>query len=92
LVDSSQRVVEQLLADLHQESQLVNLIIKGCIEHRWAIGKEEREISEAIVYNAFETYAIKRGMTEQQAEQFCEQHLEHLIQTVQLALERGESA
>jgi hypothetical protein len=83
-------IAEQLLADLKQESQLVNLIIQGCIEYRWAVGQEEREIAEAIVYNAFEAYAIDRGLTEQQAEQFCEQNLEPLIQTVQRILERGE--
>ncbi|WP_416668575.1 hypothetical protein [Egbenema bharatensis] len=89
-MNASHPIAEQLLADLKQESQLVNLIIQGCIEHRWAVDQEEREIAEAIVYNAFEAYAIDRGMTERQAEQFCEQHLESLIQTVQRILERGE--
>jgi hypothetical protein len=74
---------EQLLADLRQEQQLMNLIIKGCIEHRWAVSEEEREIAKAIVYNAFETYAIARGMPLPEAERFCEQHLDRLIQQVQ---------
>jgi hypothetical protein len=86
-----QQMIEQLLADLKQESELVDLIIKGCIEHRWAVGEEERNIAEAIVYNAFETYAIRRGMSEQKAEQFCERYLEHLIQVVQHVIE-GEMA
>jgi len=38
---SFQTVADQLLADLRQENQLINLVIKGCIEYRWAIGKEE---------------------------------------------------
>jgi hypothetical protein len=84
-------VIDQLLADLQQESKLVNLIIKGCIEHRWAVGEEERNIAEAIVYNAFETYVIQRGMTEPDAEQFCERHLEYLSQVIQRVLE-GETA
>jgi hypothetical protein len=77
---------EQLLAGLRQESQLIDLIIKGCIEHRWAITEEERNIAEAMVYNAFETYAISNGMTQKQAEKFCEQHLNRLIQIVQETL------
>jgi len=79
---SSQNIVEQLLADLRQESQLVDLIIRGCIELRWAIGEEEKEIAEAMVYNAFEAYALARGMPLKAAEKFCEQHLEELIQCV----------
>ena len=78
----SQNLVEQLLSDLKQESQLVNLIIRGCIELRWAIGEEEKEIAEAMIYNAFEAYAQARGMPLKAAEQFCEQHLEELIQRV----------
>lgn len=79
-------VAEQLMADFQQESQLINLIIQGCIEHRWAIGSEEQSIAEAMVYNAFETYAIERGMPLQQAEAFCEQHLAQLIHTIQTVL------
>lgn len=74
---------DRLLADLRQEQQLMNLIIKGCIEHRWALSDEEKEIAKAIIYNAFETYAIARGMALPEAEQFCEQYLERLIQQVQ---------
>ncbi len=79
-------VAEQLMADFQQESQLVNLMIQGCIEYRWAIGSEERSIAEAMIYNAFETYAIERGMPLPQAEAFCEQHLDQLIQAIQSAL------
>jgi hypothetical protein len=83
---SPQNIAEQLLADFRQEQQFVNLIIRGCIEHRWAVGEEEREIAEAIIYNAFETYAIARGMPLKEAERFCEQHLDELIQSVQAVL------
>lgn len=78
----SQDIVEQLLTDLKQESQLVDLIIRGCIELRWAIGEEEKETAEAMIYNAFEAYALARGMSLKVAEKFCEQHLEELIQRV----------
>ncbi|MBV9388077.1 MAG: hypothetical protein JOZ78_16775 [Chroococcidiopsidaceae cyanobacterium CP_BM_ER_R8_30] len=78
----SQSIVEQLVSDLKQESRLVNLIIRGSIELRWAIGQEEKEIAEAMIYNAFEAYAIARGMPLEAAENFCEQHLEELIQRV----------
>lgn len=78
----SQNIAEQLLADLRQERQLVDLIIRGCIELRWATGDEEKEIAEAMIYNAFETYAIARGMPLKAAEQFCEQNLEELIQRI----------
>lgn len=82
-MDSSfQSVADQLLADLRQESQLINLIIKGCIEYRWAIGREEQEIAKAMVYNAFESYTMARGMSLEQAESFCEQNLDRLIDTV----------
>jgi hypothetical protein len=77
-----QTIAEQLLSDLRQEKQLVDLIIKGCIELRWAIAQEEKEIAEAMIYNAFETYAIERGMSRKAAEIFCEEHLEELIQSV----------
>ena len=60
----------------------MNLIIQGCIELRWAAGEEEREISQAIIYNAFETYVLERGMSLKDAEQFCEQHLEELIHSI----------
>lgn len=83
---SFQTIADQLLADLRQENQLINLIIKGCVEYRWAIGTEEQEIARAIVYNAFETYVIARGMPLEQAESFCEQNLERLIDTVQSIL------
>jgi hypothetical protein len=75
-------IAEQLLSDLRQEKQLVDLIIRGCIELRWAIAQEEQEIAEAMIYNAFETYAIERGMSRTAAESFCEEHLEELIQSV----------
>ena len=78
----SPSIVEQLLSDLRQESQLVNLIIRGCIELRWARGIEEKEIAEAMIYNAFEAYALARGMSLKTAERFCEQHLEELIQSI----------
>lgn len=80
--DPSQKIVEQLLSDLRQESQLVDLIIRGCIELRWAIGEEEKETAEVMIYNAFEEYALARGMSLKAAEKFCEQHLEELIQRV----------
>jgi hypothetical protein len=83
---SPQNIAEQLLADLRQEQQLVNLIIKGCIEHRWALGEEETELTEAIVYNAFEAYAVARGMPLKEAERFCEQHLDELIKRIQAIL------
>lgn len=75
-------IAEQLLADLRQERQLVDLIIRGCIELRRAIAQDEKEIAEAIVYNAFEMYAVERGMSLKAAERFCEQHLEELIQSI----------
>lgn len=80
--NSSQNIVEQLLSDLRQERQLVDLIIRGCIELRWAVAEEEKEIAEAMIYNAFEAYALARGMSLKAAEKFCEQHLEELIQSV----------
>jgi hypothetical protein len=83
---SSQTVADQLLADFLQEQQLIDLIIKGCIEHRWAIGAEERTLSEAMIYNAFEAYAVARGMPLAAAERFCEQHLNALIRQVQAVL------
>lgn len=83
---SFQTVADQLFADLRQESQLVDLIIKGCIEYRWAIGSEEQKIARAIIYNAFEAYVVDRGMPLEQAESFCEQNLEHLIHAVQTIL------
>lgn len=83
---SPDNIAEQLLADLRQEQQLVNLIIRGCIEHRWAVAEEEAELSEAIIYNAFEAYAVSRGMPLNEAENFCELHLDELIQRVQAIL------
>lgn len=78
----AQTIAEQLLSDLRQEQQLLDLIIQGCIELRWAIAEEEKEIAEAMIYNAFETYAVERGMSLKAAERFCEQHLEELIESV----------
>lgn len=75
-------IAEQLMADFHREHQLVNRIIWGCIEYRWALGEEEREIAEAMIYNAFETYVVNRGMPLPQAEVFCEQNLEPLMRLV----------
>jgi hypothetical protein len=75
-------LIEDLLADLHQEHERVNLIIRGCIEYRWAVGDEERAIAEAIIFNAFETYLIERGMAVDEAGQFCEDQLDTLIHSV----------
>jgi hypothetical protein len=83
---SFQTVVDQLLADLRQESQLLSLIMKGCIEYRWAIGAEEQEMAKAIVYNAFEAYVIARGVPLEHAEVFCEENLDDLIDIVQRIL------
>lgn len=78
----AQNIAEQLLSDLRREQQLLDLMIRGCIELRWAIQEEEKEIAEAMIYNAFETYALDRGMSLKAAERFCEQHLEELIQCI----------
>ncbi|MBD2462660.1 hypothetical protein H6G89_16590 [Oscillatoria sp. FACHB-1407] len=83
---SHQSVADQLLADLRYEGHLVDLIIRGCIELRWAIAHDEQEIARAMIYNAFETYVRERGMALSDAEQFCERHLEELIQKVFRAL------
>ncbi|MGF1499844.1 MAG: hypothetical protein ACFB8W_23905 [Elainellaceae cyanobacterium] len=80
--DSKDAIADQLLADLIQEKQFVDLIIRGCIELRWALGEEEREIATAMIYNAFETYALQRGMPLAAAERFCEAHLDELIRSV----------
>ncbi len=82
----AQPIAEQLLSDLRQEKQLLDLIIRGCIELRWAIAEEEKEIAEAMIYNAFETYARTRGMSRKAAEIFCEEHLEELIESVMAIL------
>lgn len=79
---SSPSNADQLLATLWQETRLVDLIIQGCIEYRWAMAEEEREIATAMIYNAFESHARASGMSVQQAETFCEQHLNELIQTI----------
>jgi hypothetical protein len=79
---TDQTIAEQLLSDLRRERQLVDLIIRGCVELRWAIAQDEKETAEAMIYNAFETYALERGMSLKAAERFCEQHLEELIQSV----------
>ena len=81
-VPNSPSVADELIADLRQEGQLINLIIQGCIELRWATGPEEQDIATAIIYNAFETYALERGMSLVAAEKFCERHLDDLIQNV----------
>lgn len=78
----AQSIAEQLIADLHQEHELLNLMIRGCVELRWAVAEEEREIAMAMIYNAFETYAIARGISTADAEQFCDQHLDQLIQHI----------
>lgn len=78
----SSSVADQLMIDLQRESQLMNLMIQGCIELRRAVGEEETEISQAIIYNAFETYALERGMSLEDTEQFCEQYLEELIHKI----------
>lgn len=78
----SQNIAAQLLSDLKQESHLVDLMIRGCIELRWAMTEEEKEISQAMIYNAFESYALARGMSLKAAEKFCEQHLDKLIQDI----------
>ena len=82
----AQPIAEQLLSDLRQEKQLLDLIIRVCIELRWAIAEEEKEIAEAMIYNAFETYARTRGMSRKAAEIFCEEHLEELIESVMAIL------
>lgn len=79
---SGASIADQLLATLWQETRLVDLIIQGCIEYRWAIAEEEKEIATAMIYNAFEFHARASGLSVQQAESFCEQHLDDLIQTV----------
>ncbi len=78
----SQSIAEQLMADLHHEHELLNLMIRGCVELRWAVAEQEREIATAMIYNAFETYAIARGISTADAERFCDQHLDQLIQQI----------
>lgn len=75
-------LVETLLADFQREHELVKLIIRGCIEHRWALGNEERAIAQAMVFNAFEAYVIERGMSVDEAGEFCEQHIDTLMDAV----------
>ncbi len=75
-------IAEQLMADFQRESQLADLIIQGCIEYRWAVGSEERQIAEAMIYNAFEAYALERGFSLPQAEEFCEDYLDALIAAI----------
>ena len=75
-------LVETLLADFQREHELVKLIIRGCIEHRWALGGEERAIAQAMVFNAFEAYVIERGMSVDEAGEFCEQHIDTLMDAV----------
>ncbi|MEO1519338.1 MAG: hypothetical protein AAFU78_01000 [Cyanobacteria bacterium J06633_2] len=75
-------LIDELLADLNREHELVNVIIRGCIDHRWALGEEERAIAQAMVFNAFEAYLIERGMTVDEAGEFCEQHIDSLMRSV----------
>ncbi|WP_413166542.1 hypothetical protein ACL6C3_07490 [Capilliphycus salinus ALCB114379] len=79
--------IDQLLGKLTKQIKLANLIAWGCIEHRWAVTEEEREISEAMIYNAFEEFLLQEGMSVPEAERFCETHLELLIKRVKDALE-----
>jgi hypothetical protein len=81
-----QSIADQLMADFQRESQLVDLIIQGCIEYRWALGYEERQIAEAMIYNAFESYAVERGFALPQAEEFCEDYLDQLIAAIDAVL------
>ena len=50
------------------------------------MGEEETDLSEAMIYNAFEAYAVARGMPLKEAERFCEQHLDELIERIQAIL------
>jgi hypothetical protein len=77
-----EKIAEQLIADFYRESELVDLIIQGCIEYRWALGHEERQIAEVMIYNAFEAYAVERGLSLPQAEEFCEDYLDNLITAI----------
>ena len=79
-------LADQLLADLHRENHLVNLMIRGCLELRWALGPEEKETAIAMIYNAFETYVRERGMALEAAEQFCEERLDDLIEQLSAIL------
>ena len=81
-VGLEESLVETLLADFQREHELVKLIIRGCIEHRWALGNEERAIAQAMVFNAFEAYVIERGMSVDEAGEFCEQHIDTLMDAV----------
>ena len=78
-----------MLGRLTNQLTLANLIAWGCIEHRWAVTEEEREISEAMIYNAFEEFVLQEGMSLPEAERFCETHLELLIKRVKDALENS---
>ncbi|MEL7039162.1 MAG: hypothetical protein AAFO04_26665 [Cyanobacteria bacterium J06592_8] len=79
--------LDRLVGKLSQQIRLSRLIAWGCIEHRWAMTEEEKEISEAMIYNAFEEFFLQEGMTLSEAERFCEAHLELLIKRVKEALE-----
>lgn len=79
-------IADQLIADFWREQHLVDLMVRGCIELRWAVAEEERTIAIAMIYNAFETYAIDRGMSLEDAEQFCEDYLDELIHRLLAAL------
>lgn len=74
--------IDALLADLHREHALVNLIIRGCIDYRWAISDDERAIAQAMIFNAFEAYLIEQGMAIADAGEFCDQHLDALMNAV----------
>lgn len=80
--------LDRLVGKLSQQIRLSSLIAWGCIEHRWAMTQEEKEISEAMIYNAFEEFVLQEGMSLSEAERFCEAHLELLIKRVKEALEK----
>jgi len=77
-----ENLADALMTDFRREHQLVNLIIRGCMEYRWAVGEEERAIAKTIVFNAFEVYLIERGMPIQQAGEFCESHIDQLMKSI----------
>ncbi|MFE4108050.1 hypothetical protein [Almyronema epifaneia] len=79
-------IADQLLNNLHRESHLVNLMIRGCLELRWALGPEEKETAIAMIYNAFETYALEQGLPLEAAEQICEDKLDNLIEQISAIL------
>jgi len=68
--EPSYPIAAQLLDDFKQESQLMDLIMRGCIELRWAIADEEKDLAKTMIYNAFETYLIERGLSIPEVENF----------------------